>query len=382
MIISQKQGMGMLPKYSVRVSGSGTQVLNSLAPGTCGNNFKSVTSEYLLLMKFLSTCCEIALMWIPQNIVDESTLVQVMVWCRQATSHYLNQCWLRSPTPYAVTRLQWVKEWSLCKFNPSVTAARIFRNNQVITEAADVGIFSTIRREFLLSTPSQCWEIIGNANVFSFPKLQHIKGEVDNFFHGTFVSLMRISLFQVTSNKKQGCGNCFIPSMHFIKMLKLVLIKRGLYLWNIFKRCHIFVLGYLCSGLVWFFFLICDLLTSLLWFCLVINKNKLKKKCLWKISTFAESVTDKFCLCYLYVSDSKPLKCITVASWCFKSSAFGLFVQVAQASNKENMKALPPLALCEGNPPVTGGFPSQRASNAERGSMSWCQHAIEEYKVL
>ena len=23
------------------------------------------------------------------------------------------------------------------------------------------------------------------------------------------------------------------------------------------------------------------------------------------------------------------------------------------------------LALCEGNPPVTGGFPSQRASNAE-----------------
>ena len=24
---------------------------------------------------------------------DKSTLVQVMAWCRQATSHYLNQCW-------------------------------------------------------------------------------------------------------------------------------------------------------------------------------------------------------------------------------------------------------------------------------------------------
>ena len=23
---------------------------------------------------------------------DKSTLVQVMAWCRQATSHYLNQC--------------------------------------------------------------------------------------------------------------------------------------------------------------------------------------------------------------------------------------------------------------------------------------------------
>ena len=37
-------------------------------------------------------------------------LVQVMAWCRQATSHYLNQCWSRSPTPYGVTRPQWVKQ--------------------------------------------------------------------------------------------------------------------------------------------------------------------------------------------------------------------------------------------------------------------------------
>ena len=35
---------------------------------------------------------------------DKSTLVKIMAWCRQATSHYLNQCWPR----YAVTRPQWV----------------------------------------------------------------------------------------------------------------------------------------------------------------------------------------------------------------------------------------------------------------------------------
>ena len=40
---------------------------------------------------------------------DKSTLVQVMAWCRQATSQYLNQCWPRSPTPYGVTRPQGVK---------------------------------------------------------------------------------------------------------------------------------------------------------------------------------------------------------------------------------------------------------------------------------
>ena len=39
---------------------------------------------------------------------DKSTLVQAMAWCRQATSHYLNQCWSRSLPPYGVTRPQWV----------------------------------------------------------------------------------------------------------------------------------------------------------------------------------------------------------------------------------------------------------------------------------
>ena len=40
---------------------------------------------------------------------DKSTLVQVMAWCRQATSHYLSQCWPRSVSPNGVTRPQWVK---------------------------------------------------------------------------------------------------------------------------------------------------------------------------------------------------------------------------------------------------------------------------------
>ena len=31
-----------------------------------------------------------------------------MAWCCQATSHYLNQCWPRSMSPYGVTRPQWV----------------------------------------------------------------------------------------------------------------------------------------------------------------------------------------------------------------------------------------------------------------------------------
>ena len=54
--------------------------------------------------------CEIAQIWISLDFTDDQwTLVQVMVWCCQETSHYLNQCWSRSLTPYGITRTQWIK---------------------------------------------------------------------------------------------------------------------------------------------------------------------------------------------------------------------------------------------------------------------------------
>ena len=40
----------------------------------------------------------------------KSILVQVMASCHQATSHYLNQCWLRSILPYDITWPHWVNE--------------------------------------------------------------------------------------------------------------------------------------------------------------------------------------------------------------------------------------------------------------------------------
>ena len=55
----------------------------------------------------MSASCKIVVRWMPQHpIYDKSTLVQL--WCSQVTSHYLNQCWPRSPTPYDTTRPQWV----------------------------------------------------------------------------------------------------------------------------------------------------------------------------------------------------------------------------------------------------------------------------------
>ena len=43
----------------------------------------------------------------PKDLTDDkSTLVQVMVWCHQATNHYLNQCWPRSMSSDGIIRPQ------------------------------------------------------------------------------------------------------------------------------------------------------------------------------------------------------------------------------------------------------------------------------------
>ena len=39
-------------------------------------------------------------------------------------------------------------------------------------------------------------------------------------------------------------------------------------------------------------------------------------------------------------------------------------------------------AICEGNPSVTGGFPSPRASNAGRVSMAWRHHVTMRHGFM
>ena len=66
--------------------------------------------QAILVIDGWGISCEITLRWMSLNLTDDkSTLVQVMAWCRQATSHYLSQCWPRSLSPYDVIRPQWVK---------------------------------------------------------------------------------------------------------------------------------------------------------------------------------------------------------------------------------------------------------------------------------
>ena len=71
--------------------------INSLAPGRCCSNFKSITLK-LIIQK--STLGEITLSWMPQNLTNKrSTLLQIMAWCHQASNHFLSKYRPRSMLP-------------------------------------------------------------------------------------------------------------------------------------------------------------------------------------------------------------------------------------------------------------------------------------------
>ena len=72
-------------------------------------NWRYIIFNRIIVIDGWGISCEIALIWMSLDFTDDqSALVQVMAWCRQATSHYLSQCWPKSLLLYGVTRPEWV----------------------------------------------------------------------------------------------------------------------------------------------------------------------------------------------------------------------------------------------------------------------------------
>ena len=110
---------------------NGPQRVNSLAPGRSEYDSKNVISNLVLLFGIFRSAHDNALRWMPQDLTDDkSTLVQVMAWCRQATSRYLSQCWPRYLSPYGVSRPQWVNmtvsQWPNISWLTRVILPQIF----------------------------------------------------------------------------------------------------------------------------------------------------------------------------------------------------------------------------------------------------------------
>ena len=89
--------------------------VNSLALWRFGWNCREIIFKVILVIDGQGISFKIALKWMTLDFTDDkSTLVQVMAWCHQVTSHYLSQCWTRSMSPYGITRPQWVNRCINC----------------------------------------------------------------------------------------------------------------------------------------------------------------------------------------------------------------------------------------------------------------------------
>ena len=114
--------------------GRGSKVLVLLTHWPLGDLNAILKMEFSILFYWLvplGLLVIFCLRWMPQDLTDDkSTLVQVMAWCHQATSHYLSQCWLSPLSPYGFTRTQWV---NICWQHSCKTASKngfpYLRNN-------------------------------------------------------------------------------------------------------------------------------------------------------------------------------------------------------------------------------------------------------------
>ena len=103
---------------------------------------------------------EIPLRWMPLDLTDDkSTLVQVMAWCRQATSHYLSQCWPRSTSLNGVTRPQWVNHIPQGCFTGTVVLVQSARNAHLkcMSKIDNYWMETTRNKLYIMLLKYQCY---------------------------------------------------------------------------------------------------------------------------------------------------------------------------------------------------------------------------------
>ena len=122
----------------------------------------------------MDACCEIALRWMLHNITNEkSTLGQVMHWCCQTTSHYLNKSW---PRPHFYqTRSAWSMDQGSNKNHspvnncaPTVTKFCVMWEGQALPHDTK---FSNCRDKIVDSRAFLSWSLIHGSSWSGLIKL-------------------------------------------------------------------------------------------------------------------------------------------------------------------------------------------------------------------
>ena len=144
---------------------------------------------------------EIALRWMPLDLTDDkSTLVQVMAWCHEATSHYLSQCWLSSLSSYGVARPQWVK-----------TQCRKLNFWCIYLKTCPLYVLCKIpfAQANCFTCPAQKFTCIGERSSISFPSPKHLHNfSIDKWYETQIKSSMIMIINILFSHGGQSKPSC------------------------------------------------------------------------------------------------------------------------------------------------------------------------------
>ena len=91
-------------------------IINTMRPSQSGSLFPDDIFKYISMNENVWISNKIEPKFVPKGSINNiPTLVQIMAWHHQVTSHYLKQWWSSFMTQICVTWPQWVKCQSLVK---------------------------------------------------------------------------------------------------------------------------------------------------------------------------------------------------------------------------------------------------------------------------
>ena len=145
----------------------------------------------------------------PEAILDDkSTLVQVMTWCSQATTHYLSQSWPKSILPHGIIKPQCIKhpesEWMkryniifMCRYKCRL--ANVWKLLGVVLFAATRG--KAQRHDICMALRSFCamWKVFTKKRVFLCftSNIRRNSGVISCWMMSSIDSKLKSHIFQV-----------------------------------------------------------------------------------------------------------------------------------------------------------------------------------------
>ena len=157
-----------------------------------------------------------------------------MAWCRQATSHYLSQCWPRSMSPYGVIRPQWVNtviseysgystrrvqfHWLEAVAKRDIYAPSVLQTGtQPIRPTTTHMLMGIGNRNCVYMTLNYCWiSLIFQWYMLNYLVVAKITAYHEKWLNEQIACLCRINELKYTTYKRLWAAMAFVVASHTV----------------------------------------------------------------------------------------------------------------------------------------------------------------------